>query len=72
MNVAACDGADEYRSLHQSPECLAGCAKRLRVSSIDFGVYPEEDGREPAPHRLYADLHVDIPHALVRVPDLAG
>jgi hypothetical protein len=30
------------------------------------------DSGEPAPHRSYADLNVDIPHALVRVPDLAG
>src|SRR5258708_1029226 len=30
------------------------------------------DTGELAPHRSYADLDVDIPHALVRIPDLAG
>jgi predicted DNA-binding transcriptional regulator YafY len=34
------------------------------VGAVDIG--------EPAPHRSYADLKVDIPHALVRVPDLVG
>lgn len=30
------------------------------------------DTGEPAPHRSYADLHVDIPDALVRRPELSG
>jgi len=44
----------------------AGRAFRMDriVAAVDTG--------EPAPHRSYADLNVDIPHALVRVPDLAG
>jgi predicted DNA-binding transcriptional regulator YafY len=44
----------------------AGRAFRMDriVAAVDTG--------EPAPHRSYADLNVDVPHALVRVPDLAG
>jgi predicted DNA-binding transcriptional regulator YafY len=30
------------------------------------------DTGEPAPDRSYADLHVDIPDALVRRPELSG
>jgi predicted DNA-binding transcriptional regulator YafY len=30
------------------------------------------DTGEPAPHRSYADLRVDIPDALVRMPELSG
>ena len=47
---------------------LREAARAFRVDRILAAV----DTGEPAPHRLYADLHVDIPHALVRVPDLAG
>jgi predicted DNA-binding transcriptional regulator YafY len=47
---------------------LREAARAFRVDRILATV----DTGEPAPHRLYADLHVDIPHALVRVPDLAG
>jgi len=43
-------------------------ARAFRVDRILAAV----DTGEPAPHRSYADLDVDIPHALVRVPDLAG
>ena len=43
-------------------------ARAFRVDRILAAV----DTGEPARHRSYADLDVDIPHALVRVPDLAG
>jgi len=43
-------------------------ARAFRVDRI-LGV---ADTGEPAPYRSYADLDVDIPHALSRVPDLAG
>jgi predicted DNA-binding transcriptional regulator YafY len=43
-------------------------ARAFRVDRIVAAV----DTGEPAPHRSYADLDVGIPHALVRVPDLAG
>jgi predicted DNA-binding transcriptional regulator YafY len=52
---------------------LAWC--RLREGARAFRVdriLAAADTGEPAPHRSYADLEVDIPHALVRVPDLAG
>jgi len=47
---------------------LRGGARAFRVDRILAAV----DTGEPAPHRSYADLDVGIPHALVRVPDLAG
>jgi predicted DNA-binding transcriptional regulator YafY len=50
---------------------LAWC--RLRKASRAFRVdriVAAADTGEPAPYRSYADLDVDIPHALVRVPDL--
>jgi predicted DNA-binding transcriptional regulator YafY len=47
---------------------LREAARAFRVDRILAAV----DTGEPAPHRWYADLHVDIPHALVRVLDLAG
>jgi len=47
---------------------LRKAARAFRVDRIVAAV----DTGEPAPHRSYADLHVDIPHALVRVPELAG
>jgi predicted DNA-binding transcriptional regulator YafY len=47
---------------------LRGAARAFRMDRIVAAV----DSGEPAPHRSYADLNVDIPHALVRVPDLAG
>jgi predicted DNA-binding transcriptional regulator YafY len=43
-------------------------ARTFRVDRIVAAV----DTGEPAPQCSYADLDVDIPHALVRVPDLAG
>jgi len=46
---------------------LRKAARAFRVDRILAAV----DTGEPAPHRSYADLQVDIPHALVRVPDLA-
>ena len=45
---------------------LREAARAFRVDRILAAV----DTGEPAPHRSYADLDVDIPHALVRVPDL--
>jgi predicted DNA-binding transcriptional regulator YafY len=45
---------------------LRKAARAFRVDRILAAV----DTGEPAPHRSYADLDVDIPHALVRVPDL--
>ena len=47
---------------------LRNAARAFRMDRIVAAV----DTGEPAPHRSYADLNVDIPHALVRVPDLAG
>jgi predicted DNA-binding transcriptional regulator YafY len=47
---------------------LREAARAFRVDRILAAV----DTGEPAPDRSYADLDVDIPHALVRVPDLAG
>jgi predicted DNA-binding transcriptional regulator YafY len=47
---------------------LRNGARAFRVDRILAAV----DTGEPAPHRSYADLDVDIPHALVRVPELAG
>jgi len=52
---------------------LAWC--RLREGARAFRVdriLAAADTGEPAPRRSYADLEVGIPHALVRVPDLAG
>src|SRR5215475_3795023 len=43
-------------------------ARAFRVDRILAAI----DTGEPAPRRSYADLDVDIPYALVRVPDLAG
>jgi predicted DNA-binding transcriptional regulator YafY len=47
---------------------LRNGARAFRMDRILAAV----DSGEPAPHRSYADLNVDIPHALVRVPDLVG
>jgi predicted DNA-binding transcriptional regulator YafY len=47
---------------------LRNAARAFRMDRIVGAV----DIGEPAPHRSYADLKVDIPHALVRVPDLVG
>ena len=47
---------------------LRNAARAFRMDRIVAAV----DTGEPAPHRSYADLNVDIPHALVRVPDLVG
>jgi predicted DNA-binding transcriptional regulator YafY len=47
---------------------LRDAARAFRMDRIAGAV----DIGEPAPHRSYADLKVDIPHALVRVPDLVG
>jgi predicted DNA-binding transcriptional regulator YafY len=47
---------------------LRDSARAFRVDRILAAV----DTGEPAPHRSYADLDVDIPRALVRLPDLAG
>jgi predicted DNA-binding transcriptional regulator YafY len=47
---------------------LRNAARAFRVDRILAAV----DTGEPAPHRSCADLDVDIPHALVRVPDLSG
>ncbi len=52
---------------------LAWC--RLRDGARAFRVdriLAAADTGEPAPHRSYRDLDVDIPHALVRRPELAG
>lgn len=51
---------------------LAWCRTRnaARAFRVDR-ILAVSDTGEPAPYRSYADLHVDIPHALVRVPDLA-
>jgi predicted DNA-binding transcriptional regulator YafY len=52
---------------------LAWC--RLREAARAFQVdriLAAVDTGEPAPHRSYADQDVDIPHALIRVPDLVG
>jgi predicted DNA-binding transcriptional regulator YafY len=52
---------------------MAWC--RLRNSARAFRVdriLAVADTGEPAPHRSYRDLNVDIPDALVRRPDLAG
>jgi predicted DNA-binding transcriptional regulator YafY len=46
---------------------LRNAARAFRVDRIVSAV----DTGEPAPRRSYADLAVDIPHALVSVPDLA-
>lgn len=46
---------------------LRDAARAFRIDRIVAAV----DIGEPAPRRSYADLKVDIPHALVRVPDLA-
>jgi predicted DNA-binding transcriptional regulator YafY len=43
-------------------------ARAFRLDRIDAAV----DTGEPAPHRSYGDLDVDIPDVLVRVVDLAG
>src|SRR5262249_61471938 len=47
---------------------LREAARAFRVDRILAAV----DTGELAPHRSYADLDVNIPHALVRVPDLTG
>jgi predicted DNA-binding transcriptional regulator YafY len=47
---------------------LRNAARAFRMDRIVAAV----DSGEPAPHRSYADLNVDIPNALVRVPDLVG
>jgi predicted DNA-binding transcriptional regulator YafY len=52
---------------------MAWC--RLRDSARAFRVdriLAAADTGEPAPHRSYSDLNVDIPGALMRRPDLAG
>jgi predicted DNA-binding transcriptional regulator YafY len=52
---------------------MAWC--RLRDSARAFRVdriLAAADTGEPAPHRSYCDLDVDIPDAFVRRPDLAG
>jgi predicted DNA-binding transcriptional regulator YafY len=52
---------------------LAWC--RLRDAGRAFRmdrIVAAADTGEPAPHRSYADLNVDVPHALVSVPDLVG
>jgi predicted DNA-binding transcriptional regulator YafY len=43
-------------------------ARAFRVDRILAAV----DTGAPAPHRAYADLDVDIPDSLVRIPELAG
>jgi len=47
---------------------MRNAARAFRMDRIVAAV----DSGEPAPHRSYADLNVDIPNALVRVPDLVG
>src|SRR5215469_15020590 len=47
---------------------LRNAARAFRMDRIVAAV----DSGEPAPHRCYADLNLDIAHALVRVPDLVG
>jgi len=47
---------------------LREAARAFRVDRILAAV----DIGELAPHRSYADLDVDIPRALARIPDLAG
>jgi predicted DNA-binding transcriptional regulator YafY len=47
---------------------LREAARAFRVDRILAAV----DTGEPAPHRSFADLDVGIPHALIRVPELAG
>jgi predicted DNA-binding transcriptional regulator YafY len=47
---------------------LRGDARAFRVDRI----LAATDTGQPAPCRSYADLHLDIPAALVRRPDLAG
>lgn len=47
---------------------LRDSARAFRVNRILAAV----DTGEPAPHRSYCDLDVDIPDALVRRPDLTG
>jgi len=52
---------------------MAWC--RLRAAGRAFRmdrIVAAVDTGEPAPHRSYADLNVDVPHALVRLPDLAS
>jgi len=51
---------------------LAWCRlrKAARAFRVDRIVAARDTG-EPAPHRSFADLPVDMPHALLRVPDLA-
>jgi predicted DNA-binding transcriptional regulator YafY len=46
---------------------MRNAARAFRMDRI----LAASDTGEPAPYRSYADLHVDIPHALVRVPELA-
>ncbi len=43
----------------------------IRAFRLD-GIHAAADTGEPAPHRSYGDLDVDIPEALVRRVDLAG
>lgn len=52
---------------------MAWCRLRqgTRAFRLDRLVGATDTG-EPAPHRAYADLDVDIPHELVRRPDLVG
>jgi predicted DNA-binding transcriptional regulator YafY len=47
---------------------LREAARAFRVDRIVAAV----DTGEPAPHRSFADLDMDISHVLVRVPELAG
>lgn len=47
---------------------LRGGARAFRVDRI----LTAADTGEPAPRRSYADLDVDIPRALVRIPELTG
>ena len=52
---------------------MAWC--RLRAAGRAFRmdrIVAAVDTGEPAPHRSYADLNVDVPHALVSLPDLAS
>ena len=62
-----------FAGTHDQWYLLGWC--RLRDGARAFRVdrvLAAADTGEPAPRRSYADLHVDIPHALVRVPDLTG
>jgi predicted DNA-binding transcriptional regulator YafY len=51
--------------------CWCRLRDRARAFRVDR-ILAAVDTGQPAPRRSYADLDFDIPHALVRVPDLAG